>query len=191
MQFSQKPNKSNTIKEKNPFEGLDLGSLTDDSQAPFSLDSDSFDTNNFENFPGLSPFEKSNVKEPKRARKIEMIFNYKEYAEERQIVSELKELLKAVKKEVKTLEKKTTSLSKEVVALTLKEQSTKPKIYDIRFLELVVRLLRNLIKTVTEGKMCLEISSERIKAKKFRGLAKKKGTSFSMSRELTQANTPG
>ena len=84
-----------------------------------------------------------------------------------------------------------SGLVNDISKLTVEGLPTKPGIYHLRFLEFIIKILRTIRKKVSEGRLWLDASFEKKNKKKFRSLAKSKGTRFSMSKELTQANTPG
>jgi hypothetical protein len=219
MKFSQKSSKSGPLKEvKNAFE--DIGSdvikgtknafadsfsdlnnqFFDAPQArsqnpnPFNQPGGGFDGfdqfgKGFESF-GKLPYGQEK-KEPVRPRKIEMVFNYREAVEERRLMSEIRELMKSVKQEIEMLKMENSGLVDDISKMTVEELPAKPGIYHLRFLEFIVKILRSIRRKVSEGRMWLDASFEKKGKRKFRSLAKRKGTSFSMSKELTQANTPG
>lgn len=220
MKFAQKSSKGGVLKEiKDTFE--DIGSdivggtknaFSDsfkDFADPFSSNPSSmnkspnpFDmggNNGFDNFDkfgngfeqfGKSPFGQEK-KEPTRPRKIEMVFNYREAVEERKVMSEIRELMKAVKQEIEMLKIENSGLVNDVSKLTVEGLPSKPGIYHLRFLEFIIKILRTIRKKISDGRLWLDASFEKKNKKKFLSLAKRKGTAFSMSKELTQANTPG
>lgn len=217
MKFGQKGSKGGVLKEiKDTFE--DIGSdvvsgarnaLSDsfkDFSDPFGGNSanparNPFDMggqngfDNFDKFGGPESFGKNpfgqEKKEPSRPRKIEMVFNYREAVQERQIMNEIRELMKAVKQEIEMLKMENNGLVQDIAKLTVEGMPSKPGIYHLRFLEFIIKILRTIRKKVSEGRLWVDATAEKRNKRKFKGLAKSKGTSFSMSKELTQANTPG
>ncbi len=188
MKTSQKTAQGNILKEaKNNFEDLgeDLWATTRTANKNSIL--------NIEIGEDTRPelFKKPERKEPVRARKIEMVFNYQEMQEERRIRSEIEEIIKEVKNELELLKTQNAALVEDVAKVSLQELPKQPGIYHLRFLEFIVKLLRSIRKKISEGKLWLEASFEKKRLKKFWFMAKKKGTQFSMSKELTQSNIPG
>lgn len=185
MQTSQKAGKTGLLKEiKNSFEA----SVKD----PFTDMDDSFNefTNPFsqERFTPAPSFEK---KEPKRIRRSEVVFNRLEAQEQARLGRDLEQLMKEVKKEIELLKVQDKSLIEDLSKLTLTELPKTPGIYHLRFLEFIIKLLRSIRQKISEGRMWLQASFDKKRQKKFWSMAKKKGTKFSMSKELSQANIPG
>ncbi|MFA6005091.1 MAG: DUF5660 family protein [Patescibacteria group bacterium] len=219
MKFGQKSSKGGPLKEiKNAFE--DIGSdvvggvknaFTDSFQdlnnsffnSPASTPkSDPFNQSPGSGFDGMDQFGKgfeqfgkspfgNEKKEPVRPRKVEMIFNYREAVEERRVMSEIRELMKSVKQEIEMLKMENSGLVSDISKMTVEELPAKPGIYHLRFLEFIIKILRSIRRKMSEGRLWLDASFEKKGKRKHRSLAKRKGTAFSMSKELTQANTPG
>lgn len=169
----------------------DINSQFMASPSPFKPETnqDSLSTFNPEQFANFG--RNIEKKEPKRIRKSEIIFNLTERREQARISNEIRELMKVVKQEVELLKAQDQGLINDLSKLTLSELGAQPGIYHLRFLEFIIRLLRTIRKKVSEGRLWLQSTFQKKKAKKFRGLAKSKGTKFSMSKELSQANIPG
>ena len=135
--------------------------------------------------------ETSKVKTGKQEVKI---FNYQEYYESTLIKKQIQELTEAIKKEIDMIKKADASLIndvKDVENLTINGLPEKPGIYHIRFLELVLNILRTLRAKVGESKTWL---SALMNKKKKRGSAfavrsKKSGTQYSMSQELSNSRS--
>jgi hypothetical protein len=159
------------------------------------------DNNPFGSMDRMNPFDrgpesfgrfgKQEKKEPKRARKIEVVFNRSEFMAERAVMNQIKELIKQVKNEVEALKMQDAALVKDIAALSINEMPERAGIYHLRFLEFVIKLLQGIRKKVSEGRMWLAATFDKKNAKKHKGRSKSLGTQFSMSRELTQSTNPG
>jgi hypothetical protein len=189
MKTSQKTGKSNLKKElTDSFEhlGQDFSKQTQDAF------SESLKDINSQLFGGIeSKVDPQEKKEPKRIRRTEVVFNYLEKQEQSKLNSEISGLMKEVKKEIEMLKLQDKALVEDVSKLSVMELPKNAGIYHLRFLEFIIKLLRSLRSKISEGRMWLQASFQKKKQKKFWQLAKRKGTKFSMSNELTQANTPG
>ena len=138
-------------------------------------------------FGTQNPFEKQQKKEPVRIRRQEVLFNRQEQG----IMQEMRMLLKEVKKELDAVKVQEASLVSDITKLTLNDSNEKPGIYHLRFLEFIIKLLRSIRKKISEGRMWLDASYQKRKQKGFLGRAKKHGTAYSMSKEMSQSNLPG
>jgi len=130
-------------------------------------------------------------KEPKRIRRSEVVFNYLERQEQSRLNSEIQQLMREVKREVDLLKVQNAGLVSDISKLALTEVPKNAGIYHLRFMEFVIKLLQTIRKQVSEGRLWLQTGRAKHNARSFRALAKRKGTQFSQSRELTQANLPG
>lgn len=157
-------------------------------------------TKTFEEQPYYDPFEgffsseaarPVERTEPTRILRTEHLFNRTETLEQQKIRTELHEMVEVVRKELSMLKLQDKALTEEVSKLVLQEIPEKPGLYHIRFYEFVVKMLRLLRERISEGRLWLNASFEKKRKKKYWNLAKSKGTSFSRSNELTQANMPG
>ncbi|OGK66327.1 hypothetical protein A2313_03515 [Candidatus Roizmanbacteria bacterium RIFOXYB2_FULL_41_10] len=197
MKTSQKAGKSSILKEvKDSFEsiGSDIMQDTRDSAKSMfgDLNSQLFGGHdnafNHESFQSGFTQEK---KEPKRIRRTEIVFNYLEKQEQSRLNSEISNLMKEVKKEIEMLKLQDKALINDVSKLVVTDLPKDAGIYHLRFLEFIVKLLRSLRQKISEGRLWLQTTFDKKKQKKFRQMAKSKGTKFSLSKELTQANIPG
>jgi hypothetical protein len=120
------------------------------------------------------------------------LFNYNHYYEKEVVKKQIKELTEQIKKEIEFIKKSDRSLISEiqdVENLTINSLPEKPGIYHIRFLEIVLRILRSLREKVGESRTWLAalISKKKKRGSLFASLSKKKGTQYSMSQELSTA----
>ena len=207
MKTSQKSGKAGILKEvKDSFENLgddflanlrnsakssaaDINSQLFGSYSPAEDDHEASRDSFSEEF--LNPNFRQEKKEPKRIRKTEIVFNYLEKREQHRLSSEISQLMDSVKTEIEMLKMEDKSLVNDISKLSINEMPKNPGIYHLRFLEFIIRLLRTIRQKISEGRLWLQTTSSKRMQKKFRHLAKTKGTKFSMSNELTQANTPG
>ncbi|PIP63274.1 hypothetical protein COY12_00100 [Candidatus Roizmanbacteria bacterium CG_4_10_14_0_2_um_filter_33_96] len=195
--------KSQNDPAKNPLESLrDLGSST----AKNTVDAfgkigggmlDQFfggnDDHEDDNVGSEFNFKKE-ISKVKAGKQEVKIFNYQEYYESTLIKKQIQELVEAIKKEIEMIKKADASLIndvKDVENLTINGLPEKPGIYHIRFLELVLNILRTLRAKVGESKTWL---SALMNKKKKRGSAfavrsKKSGTQYSMSQELSNSRS--
>ncbi len=117
------------------------------------------------------------------------LFSYQRYYEQELVKRQIKELTDQIKKEVEFIKKANASLLQEVSdidKLTVEQLPQKPGIYHIRFLELVLKILRALRAKVGESKTWLQalISKKKKRGSLFLARAKKQGTQYSLSQEL-------
>lgn len=199
MQKTSKTQTSNL--NKNPLETLrDLGSST----AKNALDSvgsigggmlDQFfgssenDDDDFESF-------KKQATEAKKplAKKETKLFSYTEYSETTLIKKKIAELTELIKKEIDFLKKDNSSLLnevKDVEKLTINDLPEKPGIYHVRFLEIVLNVIRHLRAKVGESRTWLEafVSKKKKRGSLFAARSKKAGTQYSLSQELQSARS--
>ncbi|NMB83734.1 hypothetical protein GYA28_00405 [Candidatus Roizmanbacteria bacterium] len=146
---------------------------------------DSFLTD-FEDKTSFFPKEKDR---PKSSRKEFTIFNYQEYYENEIVKKQIKELTEQVKKEIAALKRAGTSLLsdvRDIDKLAVESLPDKPGIYHIRFLEIVLNILKTLKQKVNESRTWLGAMTSRRKKRGslFASLSKKKGTQYSLSQEL-------
>jgi len=179
MKTSQKTSKSNVLKEIK-------GSLSE--QYPLA----EMPNFNSDLFKSLSQKEEQPIlREPKRIRRTEIVFNYSEKKEQVELNKQLSEMINQVKKELSLLKKEDKALVDDISKVTMVDLPKNAGVYHLRFLEFIIKLLQSIRLKISEGRLWLQTTFEKKSKKKFWQMAKTKGTKFSMSRELTQANTPG
>ncbi len=121
-----------------------------------------------------------------------ILFKYRTDREPLVVKRRIEELLKMIREEVKALKNTTESITREVQEaekLTLEKLPEKVGVYHVRFLEVVLKLLRALRSKASESKTWLEALMTRRKKRGslFLALSKKKGTQYSLSNELKVA----
>jgi len=188
---------------KNPLESLrDLGTSTAKNTADtfgkigggmldqfFNESVDKEDSDFNSEFYLKKDFDKTLPK-----KKEVKIFNYQEYYESTLIKKQIKELTEAIKKEIELIKKADSSLLNEisdVEKLTINDLPEKPGIYHIRFLELVLNILRTLRAKVGESKTWLQalMTKKKKRGSAFVVRSKKQGTQYSMSQELSSSRS--
>lgn len=134
------------------------------------------------------------VKQPQKQKQEFKLFNYTEYYEKELVKRQIKELTEQIKKEIELIRKADASLLNEVrnvEAISINALPEKPGIYHIRFLEIVLSILRTLRAKIGESKTWLQalVSKKKKRGSLFMSLSKKKGTQYSLSQELTNARS--
>src|SRR3989339_1475174 len=195
--------KSQNDPAKNPLESLrDLGTSTAKNTADAfgkigggMLDQffGGADDHEDDNFGPEFNFKKEESK-AKAGKKEVKIFNYQEYYETTLIKKQIQELTDAIRKEIEMIKKADASLIndvKDVEKLTINNLPEKPGIYHIRFLELVLNILRTLRAKVGESKTWLQalMSKKKKRGSAFVVRSKKSGTQYSMSQELSNSRS--
>ncbi len=192
--------KQSSSYQKNPLEAFqELGSST----ARSSLDAfkdigTDVASDMFEPFFGYKDSEHYGT-EPHQENKPQIPFRRPEYrtlfdAGKDQEMRAIKELTDQIKHEIIALKKANAALVQEVKDienLTINDLPEKPGIYHIRFLEVVLSLLRTLKAKISESHTWLEAmqSKKKKRGSLFASLSKKKGTQYSLSQELANARS--
>lgn len=139
-------------------------------------------------------FNKKEAPKAKASKQEVKLFNYQEYYETTLIKKQIQELTDAIKKEIEMIKKSDASLLneiKDVEKLTINDLPEKPGIYHIRFLELVLSILKTLRAKVGESKTWLQalMSKKKKRGSLFAVRSKKQGTQYSMSQELSNSRS--
>jgi len=153
-----------------------------------------FDDNQDKNNYNESLFNRPKEKEanPLPQRKEFTIFNYQEYYESQIVRNQIKELSELIRKEIAMLRKSNDSLLNEVSdieKLAIEQFPDKPGIYHVRFMEIVLSILRSLRAKVGESRSWMQalMSKKKKRGSLFVVQSKKKGTQYSQSQELSTA----
>lgn len=106
----------------------------------------------------------------------------------------MRELVEQIKQEIKLLKQADKALLnevKDIENITMEELPYKPGIYHIRFMELVIQILRTLRMKINESRTWLVAfqSKKKKRGSAFASMSKKKGTLFSQSQELSNARS--
>ena len=137
---------------------------------------------------------KSKEFRPSPQRKEFTLFNYQEYYESQIVRNQIKELSELIRKEIEMLKKADKYLLNEVSdieKLAIEQLPDKPGIYHVRFLEIVLSILRSLRAKVGESRTWMQalISKKKKRGSLFMARSKKKGTQYSLSQELSSARS--
>lgn len=198
---SSNQKKQNTLPYKNPLESLrDLGTNTAKSTADAfgkigggmldqffgGSEDDEDDKYNPESFK--KEVQKNQKKQENK------VFNYNEYYEDTLVKKQIKELTEQIKKEIEALKRADSSLINEVrdiEKLAINDLPEKPGIYHIRFLEIVLNILRVLRAKVGESRTWLQalMSKKKKRGSLFAVRSKKSGTQYSLSQELQSSRS--
>ncbi len=191
----QKSASNNLI--KNPLESLrDVGYDTLKSSASSMAD---LGTGIFDQLLGINSPENKNKAESNQykhekkptympRREFKTIWSIQQEQENRAI----RQLLEQVKQEIKMLKQADTALLQEVKdidKLTIDLPEGISGIYHVRFLELVISILRTIRMKVNESRSWLATFRGKSNKKGYKALSKKKGTSYSMSQELSNSRS--
>lgn len=153
-----------------------------------------FESSPFDQFFGATesshqPWKKELPAKPVQTRKEFSIFNYQEYYERDLIKKQIKELTEQIKREIQFIKKADSQLAQEVndiQKLTVDSLPEKPGIYHVRFLELILELLKSVRAKIGESRTWLQamVTKKKKRGSLFAALSKKKGTQYSLSQEL-------
>lgn len=201
MSQSSSKSKSNIL-NKNPLETVrDLGSSSVQSTAD---EFKKIGAGMFDQFFGGGDYENDKAKEfgkfnqenvQKSSKKQEFkLFNYNEYYENELVKRQINELSNLIKKEIEMIKKADASLLnevKDIQNLTLDSLPNKVGIYHVRFLEIVLNILRTLRQKVGESRTWLQalMSKKKKRGSLFMARSKKQGTQYSLSQEISNARS--
>lgn len=121
------------------------------------------------------------------------LFSFRNIEDERQM-TEIKQLIEQIRQEVKMIKKADQALMsevKDIENLTIDSIPEKPGIYHVRFLEVVLKVLELLRTKISESGTWMEalMSKKAKRGSAFASNAKKKGTQYSMSQEISNARS--
>ncbi|MBI2641697.1 hypothetical protein HYW87_03840 [Candidatus Roizmanbacteria bacterium] len=138
-------------------------------------------------------WEKKKKKQPQPRREFSL-FNYQEYYEKEIVKKEIRQLIDQIRKEIEFIKKSDAALLnevKDVQKITLESLPDKPGIYHIRFLEIVLGILRTLREKIGESRTWLQamVTKRKKRGSLFLAFSKKKGTQYSLSQELQSARS--
>ena len=128
----------------------------------------------------------------RRQRSQEFIFfSYRERDDNLQVNEEIKKLVSFIRREVSLLEQDNKLFLQEAAKLSVEQLPEKPGIYHVRFLEWVLKMLRELRKKVAESRTWFAAVQGKRQKMGFWGKVKKHGTSFMLSGERTASTQSG
>ncbi len=139
-------------------------------------------------------FEAQEKQQKKPVKKEANLFNYQNYHETIIVKRQIKELVEQIRKEVDYLKQADKSLLqdvKDIEKLAIDSLPENPGIYDVKFLEIVLRVLQSVRMKVGESRTWLSalVSKRKKRGSLFAARSKKQGTSYSMSQELSTARS--
>ncbi len=190
--------KTNTAQKDNPVESIrDFGKSTANEfkkigSGMFDQFFGSYDQDDsFESPYGWNKESKPAQSKQKQEFKL---FNYTEYYEKELVKRQIKELTEQIKKEIELLKKADVSFLhevKDIENLSINALPEKPGIYHIRFLEIVLSILRTLRAKIGESRTWLQalVSKKKKRGSLFLVRSKKQGTQYSLSQELSSARS--
>ncbi len=140
-----------------------------------------------------SNFAEKVAKKP-QGKQENKVFNYNEYFEMTLVKKQIQELTEQIRKEIQALKKADASLInevKDIEKLAINDLPEKPGIYHVRFLEIVLNILRVLRAKVGESKTWLQalMSRKKKRGSLFAARSKKSGTQYSLSQELQSSRS--
>jgi len=138
--------------------------------------------------------QKKETKKSIGQRKEFTVFNYQEYYEFKLVKDQIKMLTEAIKKEIDAIKLADRSMLAEITdieKISINSLPEKPGVYHVRFLEIVLNLLRTLRLKIGESKTWLNalVSKKKKRGSLFAALSKKKGTQYSLSQELQSSRS--
>lgn len=193
--------KAHTKNQSNPLEMLkDLGASYKDNPASSYKQIDSgkydqyfgnFDTDSYGETDYTKPVDKRG-KLPQR--KEFTLFRYTEHYETKIVKDQINQLSEAIRKEIKMMKKADNSLMQDIAdieKIALQETPVNAGIYHVRFLEIVLNLIRTIRAKIGESRTWLQAMTSKRKKRGslFAALSKKKGTQYSLSQELSSARS--
>lgn len=116
------------------------------------------------------------------------VFNFQHYHETEVVRREIGELTEQIKKEIVFIKKANKALEgeiKDIEKISIESLPEKPGIYHIRFLEIILSILRLIKSKVHESNTWLQamISRKKKRGSLFAARSKKLGTQYSLSEE--------
>lgn len=126
---------------------------------------------------------------PKNAQQEnKTLFNFREQ-EENRLMQELKELIKQIKKEVEMIKHQDKALLadvKDIEKLSIDSSPSRLGVYDISFMEIVLKMLQALRSQLSESRTWMQalMSKKKKRGSAFASRSKSQGTAYSMSQEL-------
>ena len=198
MTSQKQQNTKNSRLKKNPVEMLENKPTTIRSTQELKK----MGRGIFEQFTGQRSYEDMYSREfypyqekRKRPAKQEFkLFDNREYQERKETNAKINEIMAQIKQEILSIRHADYSLMsevKDVEQVTIGTLSEKPGEYHIKFLEIVLSILKTIKLKISESGTWLE--ALRTKKKKrgslFLALSKRKGTQYSLSQELQSARS--
>ncbi len=132
--------------------------------------------------------------ELKPRKKESNLFHFREYHEKEVVTQEIQELISQIKQEMEMIKKSDASILQQVQDIQKLPIETLPEkqgVYHVRFLELVLSILRTLRQKIGESGTWLAamISKKKKRGSLFMARSKRMGTQYSLSQELQSARS--
>ncbi len=139
-------------------------------------------------------FEAQEKQQKRPVKKEANLFNYQNYHETIIVKKQIKELVEQIRKEVDYLKQADKSLLqdvKDIEKLAIDSLPENPGVYDVKFLEIVLRVLQSVRMKVGESRTWLSalVSKRKKRGSLFASRSKKQGTAYSLSQELSTARS--
>ncbi len=159
---------------------------------PDQEDYDEYD--DFANEDFYKPRRETQEKPKQQRKEIKTLFNQNEYLENQRTQREIRELTDQLKQELVAFKNTGNALVediKEIEKITVETLPQKPGVYHIRFLEVLLSIVRSLRLKLGESKTWLEamMTKKKKRGSLFVHLSKRKGTQYSLSQELQTARS--
>lgn len=127
-------------------------------------------------------------------RRKETVFNFREHYERENVQRQVQELMQQIKREIEEVRKADASLLQEVrdiEKMSVEALPAKAGIYHVRFLEILLSMLRTVRSKMGESRTWLEsmMSKKKKRGSLFATRSKKMGTQYSLSQELQSARS--
>jgi hypothetical protein len=119
------------------------------------------------------------------------LFSFRERQNNLDVNYKIEALMKEIRHMIIAIDKDQKSLLNDAAKITVEQLPQNPGIYHIHFLEWVLRTLTDLKKKVSESATWFSMVVGKRKKMGYWGMAKKHGTTFSMSNERTIATQSG
>lgn len=137
------------------------------------------------------PSEQQALKPQKKERNL---FHFREYHERQIVTKEIQELISQIKQEIETIKKADASVLhqvQDIQKLSVESLPEEQGVYHVRFLEIVLSILRTLRQKINESGTWLTamISKKKKRGSLFMARSKKMGTQYSLSQELQSARS--
>lgn len=179
-------NKTTSNYQKNPLEKL--------------RDDDNFGGNLFDQLIGKKSDDKDRQEKIERPasfgmqRKEFTIFTHNTYKESELIPREIENLKQEIRREIQQLKATNKAVVQEAVEIekaAMQTSAEKSGVYQVRFLELLLTMIRDLRSKVGEAGTWMKAlqSKKKKRGSLFAAQAKKKGTQYSQSQELQNARS--
>jgi len=129
-----------------------------------------------------------------KLKKEANLFNYTSHHENVIVRDQIKNLVEQIRQEVLYIKKADASLLndvRDIEKFTMDTLSEKPGIYHVKFLELVLQILRSVRMKVGESRTWMQalMSKKAKRGSAYNARSKKQGTAYSLSQELSNSRS--